>query len=453
MIKNNLILSFLFFAISLGTSAQSSVQSGAPAPVSLSNIFPYEWDSPKIQGVTPKGKSNEEKLFKEALERGKQPKDYYTLINEDNKSVDVEKLMNYCYKLNYTFKKDYKTKHIKKFGSSVETVAEFYFLPNDLYIFYVFDWTDRKGVISSSLKQKGSVYFYVPSDNNFVVLNDALWSGNVVNGKIDGSGSGIFQKDPKNYYYFSGTFKNGIPQGEVTHRIVNLDVSNWGYTSEEARKNNHRSGGIDYYNIKVGDWSEGLAYYTAPGNDKYGILSSSNGNIKIALKPTYKSFVSDFQNGKATVMRGDEEIIINQYGDFVDLTTKQKRKNELKAAEQKKKELAQRQEQIERERQAKEAEKRRIEKFRNARPGDRVFYSQEWRSGGGWFSPTTYYTMRVTCFVEQNVDNGERLQIRVGSVESSNSSKYSTPEIDGIKYHKGDVLWIKPLYDKGWQIE
>ena len=30
---------------------------------------------------------------------------------------------------------------------------------------------------------------------------------------------------------------------------------------------------------------------------------------------------------------------------------------------------------------------------------------------------------------------------------------YSTPEIDGIKYSKGDIIWIKPLNDSRWQIE
>ena len=100
--------------------------------------------------------------------------------------------------------------------------------------------------------------------------------------------------------------------------------------------------------------------------------------------------------------------------------------------------------------------RRRVEKFRHAQPGDKVYYSQDFTHTESFllfFSHSTGYSMAVVCFVEQNVNNGERLQIRVGSVKSSNSNYYSTPVIDGMEYHKGDVLWIKPLNDKRWQIE
>ena len=107
------------------------------------------------------------------------------------------------------------------------------------------------------------------------------------------------------------------------------------------------------------------------------------------------------------------------------------------------------------ERLRQEAEKRRVAAFKNAQPGDKVYYSQdyEWSSGGWFFRSSGRYSMRIICFVEQNVNEGERLQIRVGSVESTDRDRYSTPVIDGIEYRKGDVIWIKPLYDSKWHIE
>ena len=129
-----------------------------------------------------------------------------------------------------------------------------------------------------------------------------------------------------------------------------------------------------------------------------------------------------------------------------------KKQEQLKAQEEKRKALAARQAQLEKERQAREAEKRRVELIRNARPGDRIYYNQQWKKSSffGWVEEK--YTMRIICFVEENVDNGERLKIRVGSVESSDNNNYSTPEIDGIKYRKNDVIWIKPLEDSGWRM-
>ena len=80
-------------------------------------------------------------------------------------------------------------------------------------------------------------------------------------------------------------------------------------------------------------------------------------------------------------------------------------------------------------------------------------YAMRQSSGGWFFRSSGRYSMRIICFVEQNVNEGERLQIRVGSVESTDRDRYSTPVIDGIEYRKGDVIWIKPLYDSKWHIE
>lgn len=355
--KNFLLLSLALIA--LAALGQRPVTSGLTPPVEVSNVAPYVWNSPHFSSFIPTGKSNEDNLFRQGLSRGKPHKGYFTLINAENKIIDVYKLQQYCKAHNYLYNDDYKKKSIKVFGSGAETVAEFYFLPRDLYIFYVFEWTDRQGVLVSSLKQKGSVYFYVPGDKSFIILNDALWSGNVVNGKIDGYGSGIFKKDDKNYYYFTGKYKEGIPQGKVTHRIVNIDAGMWGYTKEESRKMGKNGHGIDFYDIEIGNWNEGVATFRAPGNNKYGLVSVEGKYLGITLQPTYPEFLSSFQDGKIAVVKDKKESYINKTGEFVGYTAKQKKIDADKKAEEDRKKA-------EEERQRLLAEKKKAEEKRLA---------------------------------------------------------------------------------------
>lgn len=184
------------------------------------------------------------------------------------------------------------------------------------------------------------------------------------------------------------------------------------------------------------------------------------------IYPSYETVINDFKDGRAEVMHNGKEIVIGTDGGFIEYTARQKQidaEEEMKAKlaemkrlqEAKQREIERKQKAIEEERLRQEAEKRRVAAFKKAQPGDKVYYSQdyEWSSGGWFFRSSGRYSMRIICFVEQNVNEGERLQIRVGSVESTDRDRYSTPVIDGIEYRKGDVIWIKPLYDSKWHIE
>ena len=152
---------------------------------------------------------------------------------------------------------------------------------------------------------------------------------------------------------------------------------------------------------------------------------------------------------------------------MIDLTAKQKQIDAAQKAkerqealqkeqERKRQEIAERQKRIEEQRLAEEREKYRKEKLRKCQPGDKIYYSKDYSSSKSFLGFTydrSSWTMRVVCFVEQNLNNGERLQIRVGNVESSSDYHYTTPVIDGMKYSKGDVFWIKPMNDRKWWVE
>lgn len=330
----------------------------------------FPWQS---QYIVPSGNSWEDKHFREALSRGRINKDYYILLNDDNKNIDFNKLKQYCDNHQFKYKEECSKKTIKKFGTSTEVVSEFYFIPKALYHFYVFDWTDRKGISPKLLTKKGNAYFYLPDEKRFVILDNALWSGEIVNGKIDGYGSGLFRKcDQRDkrygdwgpiapnyeiYYYFNGNFKEGIPQGVVTYRIVDLNYGCWGYTVEEARKMGGK--GIDFYHVEVGDWNEGVASFRASGNNKYGLLSLTGESLYITLPPTYPEFLSSFHDGKIAVMKDKKESYINKTGEFVGYTAKQKKIDADKKAEEDRKKA-------EEERQRLLAEKKKAEEKRLA---------------------------------------------------------------------------------------
>ncbi len=386
----------------------------------------------------------QEKLFQEGLQNRRSPRKFYFAKNGKGKGLTLEKMKQYADKHDYLLG-NYTTKQIDRFGDKQTALDGVYFIPKKEYPWYVFEFDG--GGFDDNL-HRGSCWLYI--DGKFIKFENVRWSGNIENGMLDGQGSAFWFDDA--YHYFitvNGQFQHGLPKG-------NMEVKRFSSNAANPEKVSFESQG----SINVGNLSDGLASYSVSGG-KWGFVSSDG---TITISPGYESIVKEFANGKAEVILDGKEIIINKNGKYVDLTANQKRldaqqlakerQEELKRQqEEKRKEIARRQEEIEKRRLAEEAAKIRIEKFRNCQPGDIVYYSQDWVHSElfGWIREE--YTMRVTCFVERNVNNGERLQIRVGNVESSSRNYYSSPEIDGIKYNKGDVLWIRPLDDSRWQIQ
>lgn len=151
-------------------------------------------------------------------------------------------------------------------------------------------------------------------------------------------------------------------------------------------------------------------------------------------------------NEKARIQREKEEQ---------DRQIAEQKENERKLAEQKKKEL-------EYQKYLANKEKERVNRIKNAREGDKICYVQNrvkvYDDRDYFFGfvisgsrQEVNYSMKVICFVEKNA--GDRLQVRVGTVSSSNKNEYATPVIDGVEYQKGDILWIKPLKDDNWFFE
>lgn len=394
----------------------------------------------------------QEKQFNEALNKGRRPRSFYCYKNEKGKGFSLDKLEKYAKSKNYLIG-SYTTKEIKRFGDWDTAVEEFYFLPESEYPAYVFEFASVGTNYGFKDLKQGEIYWIYDPKTASRFKKTLMWTGSLENGKLMGKGATFDYPDDLKYFItINGEFQQGLPIGKAVVKRFVRDERHPEKVSFDVK-----------LEITVGKLSDGMASFSDSGG-KWGFV---NANGEVVVAPTYDSVVKDFSNGRAEVVSNGKEIIIGKSGNYIDLTSRQKQldaqqkakeqQEELKRQqEERRKELARRQEEAERQRRAAEAEKVRLEKFRTCMPGDRVFFSQEWEHTERFllfFEDKHNYTMRVVCFVEQNVNNGERLQIRVGSVESSNSNYYSTPKIDGIEYRKGDVLWIKPLKDNRWQIE
>jgi len=109
----------------------------------------------------------------------------------------------------------------------------------------------------------------------------------------------------------------------------------------------------------------------------------------------------------------------------------------------------------------KDRENERVAKIKKATEGDMICYVQDRVSiydNRSYFlgfhisgkREEVEYKMMIICFIEKVLD--DKMQIRVGTVASSNKKEYATPIINGVEYQKGDIIWIKPLKDSNWFI-
>ena len=393
----------------------------------------------------------QEKYFEEGLSKGRKRGDFYVASIGKGRPPSWDKLTDYAYKNNYVIGEKV-TKEINRFGDKELVIDAFSFLPLSEYPAYVLEKVTTDGLTINDLKQKGLCWIYDERQGKFGKLTDVLWSGRIVEGLLDGSGQALwYNSEYKLFIEFKCEFQRGIPLGTCKFSD---------YLRDREKPMEIKSG--DYNGIIVGKMNEGLAsFHLINDNSLYGFVNS---NGEMAIAPQFKKVINDFTNGRAEVVnKEDQEIIIDKAGNYIDLTAHQKqlvaqkkereRQEELKKQQEaKERELAQKQEEQERKRQAEQHEKWRVEQCRKALPGDKIYYKINWERDEGilWSHNWKSYTMYVTCFVEENVNNGERLKIRVGAVNSSSSRFYETPVIDGIEYHKGDIIWIKPLKDPGW---
>ena len=247
---------------------------------------------------------SQEKLFKAALKNGRPFKDYYVIYNDKSKMVKPQKLIKDATKHDYLLG-DYTIKEIGRFGDVAESVETFRFLPKDEYDDYIFE--NISGNMSySKLVNSGSVYFYGPQNTTYFNLcTDVLWSGEVKNGLVCGTGQGFKQIGPKSFMFFSGTFIDGIPSGESRFCTYNDEgTDNYRYANNKC----HQA------TVKTGRLSEGMCWIAE--RNGYGYINAQG---ELVIPARYNN-ANDFSHGIAYVKEGSVEVKINKKGDLVGIS-------------------------------------------------------------------------------------------------------------------------------------
>lgn len=178
-------------------------------------------------------------------------------------------------------------------------------------------WVNRN-LKGSDFKSTGAVY-YLDGDK-LVRYDNAKWTGEVKNGLIDGEGDGFVvvtdANQEKVYRSFSGSFKDGLPHGDVTYALMSPLWDPWNFIFA------HKEGVC----LQMDDFHDGMAkyrhfgwYYASGDNDEkrydknFGFISQTG---QIAIGPAYSEVKRDFANGKATVTLKGLDIVINKKGEF-----------------------------------------------------------------------------------------------------------------------------------------
>lgn len=407
------------------------------------------------QITLPSGKTREGGLFREALNRGREYRNYYVLINESSKMVSKEKLISICKTHDYIYKDECETKSIDRFGDKASSVYKFWFIPKSVYWEYVFEWTDRTSTRCENLKSRGSAWAFdvnlYTQANKMELLKNCLWSGNVVDGYVDGSGTGFCQLSEQQFFYFSGQFCRGFPVGKVKFRKFEIsDGTSWGYSPIEKQPSGRKGNGAAFHEVEFGQMHDGMATfrYLDNGGDRSGKTSSLYGFVNqngvIAISPTYK-VVHDFSNGRAAVQNDKgEDIYINEVGQFVDYTESQKKVfADAKAEKERIAAEAERQRLLAEQKAAEEkriAEEKRVAYLQKIQP---LMDKSKWQRGDRLCLEFGRQGQYITGTLEEW--NGDRSRCRIKIVTSPNGNM----GYKGDLLTKNNLIWI-PTSGEGW---
>ena len=192
------------------------------------------------------------------------------------------------------------------------------FLPKTEFPKYIYElYTDKiktKIPFKPAIKQGTGWYFfnnkiefgviphefqYSKKDNVYFRYSDKIyWSGDIVDGRISGTGIGYACVFDHLYVIFAGTYSNGLPVGETTYAW-------W----------NDRNAVCTYQQTAwTGKVSDGMVSYVV--DKKYGFAGNGGENVA----PRYDGVVADFKDGIAVVKEGRIPLMIDKRGYIVGLS-------------------------------------------------------------------------------------------------------------------------------------
>ena len=184
----------------------------------------------------------QEKLFNEAIKRGPTSNGTYCVENTKKKDVTLDEMKEYAKSKGYIIGRASDESRIR-FGASKYIVDKMEFIDPKNYTNYVFHALSGSNFDFNRLKEKGD--FYIPESEkvyekknsiisvwsgnrtNYSRCKNALWTGNVYNGLLDGNGVGFVAVPGGKYIKFEGTFLKGFPKSDINvNYVIKTDLNN-----------------------------------------------------------------------------------------------------------------------------------------------------------------------------------------------------------------------------------
>lgn len=185
----------------------------------------------QAQQYPPMGKDGV-KLVKDAIARGKNSEGCYCVTNPKNKLVTVEQVVPYLTKEGY-YTTESNNKSVSIFGQKqivLDQVCFTDFAGYEKFAFDKFKGKKYQNISFSQLKPGGTFFYFVQVRDGLIRYHEEFrrienvkWSGEIVDGYINGKGVGIVKID-NDWGVFEGDFFNGI----TTDNPVNIKMSNGG---------------------------------------------------------------------------------------------------------------------------------------------------------------------------------------------------------------------------------
>jgi|GEM_PF-1846430 len=255
--------------------------------------------------------------------------------------------------------------------------------------------------------------------------NGDKYEGDFINGKRTGKGIYTWAIGDR----YEGDFVNGKGSGKGVKTWTN------GHKYEGNYVDGKRTGNGIYI------WPNGDRYEGDFINDKRtgkGIFISANGNKQEGY----------FLNGK---------LIKDEKGEVLRIDSADQLSPEALIAYNKtQQEIAQAKREEKRRAANLEYEKKRIEKIKAAKIGDRIRFTQRGKLIEHNPRPlenersenTIYYSTKVIAYIERI--EADRMQIRIADVQASLNN--NTAYYKDVKMTEGSIHWINPILDKQWEI-
>lgn len=424
----------------------------------------------------------QKKLFEEVISKGEKYGDYYLLHISGNKNYSVEDIQDFCEENSYKCI-DFKTKSIQRFGGYKNVVTSFLFISNkELEKYTEIDKvnsaeyvrillakypSDHLRIEEKFLKyciikiKSGDINFINEFDNAFPLssnyksleldlsntiqnsssitnlnivdfINKIPNKKNVVNTNFD-------LKNENELGTFFASFQTATKlsletQNNIIFKMLDavpkiLTKINLDYERREFEKSK-----LDNNVNSIRNFLTRFPNTSLKADAKSEINKLDEQNWKTALSINtvegYNDYRANFENGLYAEKAKQKSIkIIN---DKFEEENKRIEKLEQEAQNEKRKDA------------------QRIQRIKSADIGDKLCFT--FRHEEFFFGVKTKSIMvSVVCFIE--AINKDRYRVTVSDYQTQRYEYYDlVPVINGVKFNKNEIKWVKPFEDSRWQI-